>query len=308
MTRPGAVARTSSRFASSRSRFGSRALALVVRLLARRLGTVLAARFDDDWVFAGHARQRVDDLVGQPCAVVGAIRSGVDPDDDVVAIKLLEQHRGLLPSRRRDPVVEDVLNLRHANTAAEPDLDIDRVGLPDRDDHRRQHDVVRNHDPVLALGERRVEQAERTDDPFDLSADGTRLEPDALADAERSRAQQDHPGEQVAERLLRGETDDHGGECARRDKRGGAHAGDLERHEQRDAHRHEPDEEAHRSGGARIHPAEERRTGDAPDVASDRPAEREQRSAPSPPGSASPHDCRVCRTRSCSCRRPRSPR
>ena len=167
----------------------------------------------------GDGRERVDDLVGQPRAVVRAVRRGLDPHDDVVPVELLEQDRRRSARRRLDLVVEDRLDLGHADARAKPDLDVDRFGLPDRDHHGRKHDVVRHHDPVLALGERRVEQAERADDPLDLSSDGAGLEADALADAERSRAQQHHAGEQVAERLLRGKTEDHGGECARRDQR-----------------------------------------------------------------------------------------
>ena len=78
----------------------------------------------------------------------------------------------------------------------------------------REHDVVGHHDGVLALGERRVEQPERGDDALDLAGQAARLQPHAVADLERARADQDDAGDHVAERLLGGETDDHRGDGA----------------------------------------------------------------------------------------------
>ena len=105
----------------------------------------------------------------------------------------------------------------------------------------------------------------------------TGLKPHALADAERSRGEQHQAGEQVAERLLGGETQDDGGEGAPRDERGGVDAADAQRDQQRDRHRYEADQEPDGSGRGRIHPPEERRRRRATDVAGDRPAERQQR-------------------------------
>ena len=143
--------------------------------------------------------------------------------------------------------------------------------------YRRFYPALGRIKEVLATGELGVQEPERADDALDGAADGTGLQPDPFADAERPRAQQHHSGEQVAERLLRGKTEDHGGERAGGDERGRAHAGDVQRHEDRDPDRHESDEETNRPGGARVHPAEERGAEQAADVAGDGPTQREQR-------------------------------
>ena len=60
----------------------------------------------------------------------------------------------------------------------------------------------------LALAKRRVEQAERGHDALDLAGDAAGLEAHAVADPERPRRDQHDAGDQVAERLLRRETED----------------------------------------------------------------------------------------------------
>ena len=62
-------------------------------------------------VLARHRGQRGDDLVGQLGAVDRALGRGLDPDDDVVAVDLLQEDRGRGAGRRRDLVVEQRLNL-----------------------------------------------------------------------------------------------------------------------------------------------------------------------------------------------------
>src|SRR3712207_7702355 len=49
-----------------------------------------------------------------------------------------------------------------------PRAQVDRRRLAQRDDRRGEDDVVRHHHGVAALAERRVEQAERRHDAFDL--------------------------------------------------------------------------------------------------------------------------------------------
>ena len=82
---------------------------------------------------------------------------------------------------------------------------------------------------VVALREGRVEQAERADDALDLPGEAAALQAHALADPERPRAEQHHAGEEVAERLLRRETDDDRGEGAADGQRPRVEPGDAQR-------------------------------------------------------------------------------
>ena len=157
------------------------------------------------------------------------------------------------------------------------DAHVDRLRLAQRHDRRAEHDAVGDHDAVLPARERRVEQAERADDALGLAGEPAGLQPHALADAERARAQQDGAGDQVAERLLRGEADDDGGEGAADGERARREPGDPQRDDGHDRDRHEPQQEADRAGGARVHAAHQVRADGAAEVARERPAERDQR-------------------------------
>ena len=86
---------------------------------------------------------------------------------------------------------------------------VDRLGLAQRQHRHVQHDAVGHHDRVVARGERRVQQPQRADRPLDLPGQRAALQAHALADAERAGAQQDGPGDQVPERLLGGQAEDH---------------------------------------------------------------------------------------------------
>ena len=128
-----------------------------------------------------------------------------------------------------DGVLEQRLDLARAHVGAQPGAQVDRGGLAQRHDGGAEHDVVRDHDRVLALREGRVEQAERGDDALDLAGHGAGLQPHAVADPERARGDQDHAGDQVAERLLGRETDDDGGDRASDGQRGRVQPADAQR-------------------------------------------------------------------------------
>ena len=66
------------------------------------------------------------------------------------------------------------------------------------------------------------------------------------------------PGDQVAERLLRRETDDDRRDRAADGERGRVEAGDAQREQHRRRDHHEPDQEADGAGGRRIHAPEQR--------------------------------------------------
>ena len=150
------------------------------------------------------------------------------------------------------------LHVARLRAVAQRDAHVDRLRLAQRHDGGAEHDAVGDHDAVLAARERRVEQAERADDALGLPREPARLQAHALADAERARAQQHGAGDQVAERLLRGETDDDGGEGAADGERARGEAGDPQRHDGDDRDRHEPQQEADRAGGARVHAPHQR--------------------------------------------------
>ena len=74
----------------------------------------------------------------------------------------------------------------------QPRAQVDRAGSRSGTTAAVEHDVVRDHDRVLALRERRVEQAERRDDALDLAREPAGLQPHAVADPERPRGDQHH--------------------------------------------------------------------------------------------------------------------
>ena len=90
-------------------------------------------------------------------------------------------------------------------------------------------------------------------------------------------AEQDDPGDQVAERLLRREAEDDGRERrADRDRRK-RDVGDPQREHDRREHGEQPDEESGCAGSGRVHALEEDRFDPANEIAGQRPADDHER-------------------------------
>ena len=157
----------------------------------------------------------------------------------------------------RTPRLEQLLDLGRLDVGAQAGAQVDRGGLAQRDDRGAEHDVVGDHDRVLALGEGHVEQAERGDGALDLAGEAAALEADAVADAERARGDQHHAGDQVAERLLGGEAEDDRGDGATDGQRARVEPGDPQRGQRREGEERQADEEADRARGAGVDAAEE---------------------------------------------------
>jgi hypothetical protein len=225
------------------------------------------------FALAGNDGDGGQHLVGQLRAVGLAERCGGDPDHDLVAIDLLERDVRLGAHRRLDDLVQQGLEVTGLDVRAQPRTQVDRRRLPQRHDRGREHHVVRDHDRVLALGERRVEQAERRHDALDLAGDATGLQAHAVADLERTRRDQHHARDQVAERLLGRETEDHGGDRATDGQRLGLQARRAQREQRRRRQEHQPDQEPDCAGRGRVHAPEQRRSGESPKVARQRPAQ-----------------------------------
>ena len=127
------------------------------------------------------------------------------------------------------------------------------------------------------VSERRVQQAQRADRPLDLPGQRPALQAHPLADPERPRAEQHRARDQVAQRLLRRQAEDHRGESAAR-----APASGLRSRPRCSAtssvtdERRQADQEADRSRRRRVQAPEQRRPERPPDVARDRPAEDQQ--------------------------------
>ena len=111
---------------------------------------------------------------------------------------------------------------------------------------------------------------------LDLPGDPAALEPHPLANAERAGAEQHGAGDEVAEGLLRRETDDDRGERAADGERPRVEAGDAQRDDDRQTDEDQADEEPDRSRGAGIEATEEGRPQRSPDVAGDLPAEHDE--------------------------------
>ena len=180
------------------------------------------------------------------------------------------------PRRHRHAIVEQALDLGRLDAGPQAREQVDRVGLAQRHDRAREHDRVGDHDRVLAARQVGEQQPQRGDGALDLARQRPGLEPDAIAHAERPRGEQHDAGEHVAERLLRGQTDDHGGEGRRGQQGLGFEARDRQREEQDRDPRNEADEEAHRPGGGRVHAAEEQRADGTAERPSDRPAQDQE--------------------------------
>jgi hypothetical protein len=220
-------------------------------------------------------RERRQHLVGQPLAVGVRHRRGPDADDHLVAVELLERDDRLVARRRADGVVQQRLDLAGLDVRPQARSQVDPGGLLERHDGRAEHDVVGDHDRVLALGEGRVEEPERAHDALELAGEPAGLEPHAVAHPERPSRDQDHAGDQVAERLLRREAEDHGGDRAADGQRLRADAREREARGGGRGDEREADQEPDRAGRGRVHAAEEPRGAGAADVARQQPAEHD---------------------------------
>jgi hypothetical protein len=100
----------------------------------------------------------------------------------------------------------------HVRSQAGPQ--VHRVRLAQGDDGQREDDAVGHHDRVLTVGEREVEQPQRGDHALDLPGHRATLEAHPVANPEWPGAQQHRACDQVAQRLLGGQAEDHRGEGA----------------------------------------------------------------------------------------------
>ena len=142
---------------------------------------------------------------------------------------------------RRRQLLEERLQLARLHIRLQPRAQIHSRRFTERHDGRGHRHVVRDHDRVLALGEGHVEESERHHHALDLTAHAARLEADAIAYAEGARAQQQNAGEDVAEGVLRGETEDDSGERAADRERARVETCVAQRHEQRDTEQQQAD-------------------------------------------------------------------
>jgi hypothetical protein len=154
----------------------------------------------------------LEHLAREARAVARVLGGRGDPDDDLVAVDLLEHDLGLVAHRRVDLLSSSSWTSSGVTPAASRARRSTPSGSRSGTIATLSTTELGTITLVGALRERRVEQAERADDALDLAGDAAALEADALADAERPRAQQDGARDEVAERLLRRETDDHRGE------------------------------------------------------------------------------------------------
>ena len=113
--------------------------------------------------------------------------------------------------------------------------------------------------------------------PSIAPAVGARVEADPVADPERPCAQQHGARDQVADRLLRRESEEHRGDGTTDGERLRLEPGDAEGDEDREDDREEPDQKAERAGGAGVEALEEDRAERAADVARERPAQDHER-------------------------------
>lgn len=140
-----------------------------------------------------------------------------------------------------------------------------------------EHNAVGYQHGALRGGECCVEQPERAHDSLDLSGERSALQAYVLAHAEGPGAEQDGAGDQVAQRLLRGEAEDDGGERSTEGQRARFDARDAQRDEQGEHGGGETDEEAHGPRGGGIDAPEQRGSERAAGVAGERPAEDQER-------------------------------
>jgi hypothetical protein len=201
----------------------------------------------------------LEHLAGQPKAIGRTLGRGRDAHDDLVAVQLLQGDLRLAAHRRLDGRLEHLLHLERRDVGRQPRAQVDPVGLAQRHDGHVEHDRVGDHHLIVALGEGRVEQTQRADDPLDLPGDAAALQAHALADPEGPRAQQQGAGNEVAERLLRRETDDDRGEGAADRERARVEPGHPQRDDDREPDEDQADEEADRPRGAGVQAPEQGR-------------------------------------------------
>jgi 2-polyprenyl-3-methyl-5-hydroxy-6-metoxy-1,4-benzoquinol methylase len=133
-------------------------------------------------------------------------------------------------------------------------------GLGFGPDDRVQHLRVRDGHDAVAGVEPHVGDADVGDRPGQLPAERPGPQQDRVADLERPGEQQDHPCEHVAQRLLRGDADEHAGQRAAEDKLGDRHVKQRERDDQygesADQQDEVPDDRGVRGAGPPLeHPA-----------------------------------------------------
>ena len=102
--------------------------------------------------------------------------------------------------------VEDRLDVTRSDPSAESHLDINRLRLAERNDDSREDHTVGDHDPIFPACERGVEKPERAHNTLGSARERACLEPYPFANPERARTQEHHAGDQVAQCLLRSET------------------------------------------------------------------------------------------------------
>ena len=158
-------------------------------------------------------------------------------------VDLLERDADVAAHRHRQALLDRLLQLDRRAAVAQARAQADRLGLAQRADRDREHRAVGHEHRVAAGVEGRVHQPERGHDALDLAAEHAALQAHRVADAERARAQQHDAGDQVAERLLRGEAED--------DRRGRGADRDRARRRRRRCAARRPARRAARAAGSR---------------------------------------------------------
>ena len=134
------------------------------------------------------------------------------------------------------------------DVGAQAGAQVDRGGLAQRHDRRAEHDVVGDHDRVLALGEASCRAGRASRRALDLAGQRRRACRRTRSPTRNGpRGDQHHAGDQVAERLLGGETEDDRGDGAADGQRARVQARDPQRGERRDDEERQPDQEADRA-------------------------------------------------------------
>jgi len=124
---------------------------------------------------------------------------------------------------------------------------LNALGLPQRRDGALDQGPVRDQDAVRPADERRVEETQLSHDTLGPARQDTTLQANALADAKRPIGDQDDAGEQIAENLLGGETDDHSRESTPHREGTAIQPGDPQGDEQHHDDREQPYEEPDRA-------------------------------------------------------------
>ena len=231
----------------------------------------------------GGARLTGDDLeqlAGELAALDGDPRGGRDADDNLLPVELLERDPGSLAQRRLQLALEDLLQVPGVMPARRRARRFTPSGS------RRGSTATFSTTLLGTMIESSPVAKVVYSSPSELTVPSKRprqrsaLQPHALAHAERAGAEQDGPGEQVAERLLRRQPQDHRREGAAEGERVGFDASHPQRHDHRHQDGHEAHQEADGAGRRGVQPPEQRRSEHAPERARDRPAEDHQGTRP----------------------------